>query len=479
VLRRLKGLVPVLAVAGVLAGIAVAAVSLTQVSTDSYSSPTPGQHHTEVEPDTFAVGNTIVSLFQTGRFFDGGSTDVGWATSTDSGATWQHGALPGITKPEGGPYDRDTDPSIAYDAKHGVWLASTLALDGPQPVAVLTSRSTDGVHWSGPVLTATGSSPDKNWIACDNTSTSPFFGNCYTEWDDNGRGNRIKMNTSSDGGLTWGPSRRTADAATGFGGQPLVKSNGVVVVPIDDAFEGSVLYFTSTNGGASWTATKLVANISEHRVGGGIRSGPLPSAEIDKKNRIYIVWQDCRFRTGCSANDIVMATISSKLKVSSVVRIPIDGTDSGVDHFIPGIAVDRTTGGRRNPADLGLTYYYYPSASCSFATCQLDVGYVSSTDGGSTWSAPTQLAGPMSLSWLASTNQGPMVGDYISGSFSGGTVHPVFAVANAPNDSVFDEAMYSPSTGLPPAGGTGKAVTGPLLSASSDHALPATPVTAD
>jgi len=24
---------------------------------------------------------------------------------------------------------------------------------------------------------------DKNWTVCDNTSSSPFYGNCYTEWD--------------------------------------------------------------------------------------------------------------------------------------------------------------------------------------------------------------------------------------------------------------------------------------------------------
>jgi hypothetical protein len=472
--RRLKGLVPVLAVAGLLAGVAAAAVSLTKVSTDPYSSPTPGQHHTEVEPDTFAVGSTIVSLFQMGRFTDGGATNVGWATSSDGGATWQHGPLPGITTPEGGPYLRATDPSIAYDKKHGVWLASTLAYTG-STWRVLTSRSANGISWSGPVVTASGSSPDKNWIACDNTASSPFYGNCYTEWDDNGLGNLEQMTTSSDGGLTWGPSRATADSASGLGGQPLVKSNGVVVVPFSENF-GGIGYFTSTNGGASWTASKTVASSIDHGVV-GMRTEPLPSAEIDKKNKIYIVWQDCRFRSGCSANDIVMATITNRFKVSSVVRIPIDGTSSGVDHFIPGLAVDRSTGGRKNPADLGLTYYYFPNASCSFATCQLDVGYVASTDGGSTWSAPTQLAGPMSLSWLPDAG-GRMVGDYMSGSFSNGTVHPVFAVANAPSGSVFDEAMYSPSAGLPPTGGTSKAVAGPVLSTASDHAHPAAPPTA-
>jgi hypothetical protein len=67
-----------------------------------------------------------VSVFQTGRYSDGGSDDTGWATSTDAGATWHHGFMPGITAQSNppGPYLRVSDPSVAYDPKHGVWLAS-------------------------------------------------------------------------------------------------------------------------------------------------------------------------------------------------------------------------------------------------------------------------------------------------------------------------------------------------------------------
>ncbi|MFL5662229.1 MAG: hypothetical protein ACJ8BW_12895 [Ktedonobacteraceae bacterium] len=101
-----------------------------------------------------------------------------------------------------------------------------------------------------------------------------------------------------------------------------------------------------------------------------------------------------------------------------------------------------------------MAYYYYPNTRCSSSTCQLDVGFISSTNGGSTWSAATQLAGPMTLTWLANTSQGFMVGDYISTSFVNGTAHPVFVVANPNNGSIFDEAMYSPSSGLAMRAGT-------------------------
>src|SRR5436309_13692718 len=61
-------------------------VPLVRLSSDPYSN-TSSQHATEVEPDTFAFGSTIVSAFQVGRVFGGGGADIGFATSIDAGTT--------------------------------------------------------------------------------------------------------------------------------------------------------------------------------------------------------------------------------------------------------------------------------------------------------------------------------------------------------------------------------------------------------
>ena len=74
---------------------------MTQVSSDPYTDA-QAQHRTEVEPDTFSFGSTIVSAFQVGRVSGGGSSNIGWATSTNGGATWTNGFLPGITTNAGG-----------------------------------------------------------------------------------------------------------------------------------------------------------------------------------------------------------------------------------------------------------------------------------------------------------------------------------------------------------------------------------------
>jgi hypothetical protein len=467
---------------GVAAGVTVAAlalgvapalanVALTQVSSDPFTNST-SEHATQVEPDTLSNGSTTVSAFQSGRFTDGGASDIGFATSSDGGATWTHGFLPGITKVSSpivpaGPFDRVSDPSVAFDARHGVWMISSLPLLGTNGAGVIVSRSTNGgATWSSPVTVNADSGTDKSWTACDDTASSPFFGNCYTEWDNNAQGNLIQMSTSTDGGLTWGPKMATASGQAGIGGQPLVQPTGTVIVPIDNANETAVGAFRSTNGGASWTDVTTIATIRSHTEAGNLRSGPLPTAEIDGAGRVFVAWGDSRFRRRGAANDIVFSSSSDGITWSAVTRVPIDGTASGVDHFIPGLAVDRTTSG--GTAHLALTYYFYPVSNCSQSTCQLDVGEISSANGGASWGTAAQVTGPMTVTWLASTTQGFMVGDYISTSFNAaGVAHGVVAVATAPANGVFNEAMFTQASGFTAAGG---AQVGEV--AAADHIPP-------
>jgi hypothetical protein len=417
------------------------AVSLTQISSDPFTIG-PGQHATEVEPHVVGNGTTLVAAFQTGRIAPGGSTDIGWATSTDGGTTWSHGFLPGLTKGEGtGPYDAASDPAVAYDAKHGVWMIASLPISNTaQTPAVVVSRSTDGgFTWENPVsIDPKAASSDKNWIVCDSWTTSPFYGNCYMEWDDPSSGDEILMSTSTDGGQTWSPAVATASHASGIGGQPLVQPNGTVVVPIET---NNMSAFSSTNGGASWSALVGIGVIQSHIDAGGIRSGPLPSAAVDGAGTVWVVWEDCRFRTRCSTNDLVYSTSTDGKHWSKVTRVPIDPTTSVVDHFIPGIGIDPATSG--TGAHVGIHYYYYSRTNCGTSSCQLYVGYISSPNGGSTWSAPVKLAGPMSLSWLPNSQNGLMVGDYIATAFSNGVPHGVFAVAAKKSGTTFNEAMYT------------------------------------
>jgi hypothetical protein len=225
----------------------------------------------------------------------------------------------------------------------------------------------------------------------------------------------------------------------------MVQPNGTVIVTVDDPFLGSVLAFKSTNGGSSWSSAVSVSPIFEHGVGGGMRALPLHNAQMDAAGKVYAVWADCSFRTNCSSNDIVMSTSTNGTTWSAVARIPIDDVTSTVDHFTPGIAIVRSSSG--STAKIALTYNFFPKANCG-TVCNLSVGYVSSTDGGATWTAARTLAKGVNPSWLPSTTSGQMAGDYMTASYDV-KAHAVFPNAKAPVGSTLNESIETNQYPLP------------------------------
>jgi len=100
---------------------------------------------------------------------------------------------------------------------------------------------------------------------------------------------------------------------------------------------------------------------------------------------------------------LALSTSPDGISWTAPSRIPIDPLTSTVDHFIPGLAVDPATAG--STAHLTLTYYSYSQTNCTFTDCAMSVGFVSSADGGTTWSAPQTLAARSAscraLAWAA------------------------------------------------------------------------------
>jgi hypothetical protein len=244
------------------------------------------------------------------------------------------------------------------------------------------------------------------------------------------------MSFSRDGGLTWTAS--SVPRAAVIGGQPLVLPNGNVVVALDNASETALGATVSTNGGVKFGSALTVTSITAATDPGSIRSGPLPSAEMSG-GKIYVAWSDCRFRSGCTANDIVYTTTTNGTSWTAVQRVPIDSVTSGIDHTLPGVAVSGST--------VDVTYYTDVSGT-------LGVGHIASTNGGSSWGAPATLASGMPTTWAPNTTQGYMVGDYISSVFgSDGLVHPVWAfAASAPSGSLFNQPLFTQA--LTPVGGS-------------------------
>src|SRR5258708_12856063 len=213
------------------------------------------------------------------------------------------------------------------------------------------------------------------------------------------------MSTSTNGGLKWGAAKTTTDKACVIAGQPIVQPNGTVMVHIDDCLETAILYFRYTDGGKTWSATVLAAQLLNDGHPGGIRSPDLPSAEIDKAGRVYVVWTDCRTENFCNSgnNDLLLITSDDGVHWTLPKRIPANTVGRGVDILIPGLALDRSTSG--NSPHLALPYHSLPTINCTPSTCQLNVGFISSTNGGKSWSAPVHPTLPPPRPCLPPTPQ--------------------------------------------------------------------------
>ncbi len=263
----------------------------------------------------------------------------------------------------------------------------------------------------------------------------------------------------------------------GIGGVPLVQppppssppgtACGRVVVPLS---VNGVSYFSSSDCGRHWSATtQILPNMTAtHTVAQTIRTSLLSSSAIDGGGSIYLTWQTRSFRDGTVAstpNDIALSVMAAPTAAQpyppfgAPARIPIDQPNDNTnpnDHFIPGIAADPSTSGAT--AHLGLFYYNYPVAACNYLDpenpgnqCLLRLGFVSSTDGGATWSDPVQLAS-MDLPNLVRSSQGLMVGDYstadvIPAGPNKGNAISAFAVGVT--DKTLNQAMYVPEEGVP------------------------------
>lgn len=435
---------------------------LVRISHDPYVDPL-AQHASEVEPLSVANGDTIVTSMQVGRFYGSGSDNTGWATSKDGGQSWTHGFLDGITTVAGGTWPAVSLPTVAFDRKHGIYLISSMPID-PQDNGrgAVVSRSYEGLHWSAPIVAATSTGTFAQWIACDNSAASPFYGNCYDALYDYSTGVNLNvLVTSSDGGLTWGSPVAAPDQNAGLVTSIVIQPNGnLVVLGRNGGPNGDQEYaIRSEDGGHTLQATADIATV--HFIYPFMRADPSLTSGVDADGIIYVVFPDCRFRSNCSdpavasgcrfntdnasctTNDLVLTTSKDGVTWTSPQRIPTDPINSSVDHLLAGIGVLSDPNGH---VKLGVSYYSVPNGlSCAPSECQVTPAFVFSGDGGQSWNAAEQIASPMLQAWLVPTSAGNMVADYSSVVFVDGKPHGAFAIARPPDPKTgkLDEASYA------------------------------------
>jgi hypothetical protein len=421
---------------------------------------------TVVEPDVAVDprnADIAVAAAHDSRYADGGAVDISVAWTSDGGATWNHQAVLGITKAAGGPWDRASDPVVAFGPDGTVYL-SVLAISTGCPTAVVVLHSTDGgATWSKPVnvhkSTSCAYSDDKNWLVVDTSRSSPHYGRLYQFWTpfiSSGNtfvGDPQVVRWSDDKGNTWSTTHNIVPRNHGTqDSQPMIRPNGTIVdtfydygagrrapdfagvgyrhradlAAVDAA--GPIYASISTNGGKTWSPETEVVNNA-----GGYANGVrccLFAADIDRvTHKMYVAYEG-----GVGSTDPVYEVFSTNGRQwSSPVRVSrgdVDGVQRvNVDVVARGGRVYVGYGKRTNAAQSG-----------GFVQQQMST----SMDGGRSFGAPVAI-GPRSVLKYAARADGYFPGDYIGEAIAPGRVYMVWAVSSKPpasSTSKYHQVIY-------------------------------------
>jgi hypothetical protein len=415
----------------------------------------------EVEP-YLAVNPTnqanLIGVWQQDRWNDGGSHGLVAGFSFNGGVTWGETALPfDRCAPGGLPFERASDPWVSI-GPDGTAYANAITFDASDnnngvAAAVSTNGGRTWTHAQTVIADTGGASApfnDKNSI----TANPVRAGFAYQVWD------RLASVTSApdakahastgstyfsmttDGGTTW--STPKVILATKVQTQTI--DNQILVDPshpdtlydvaswlpkASDTAHGryTVAVVKSTDGGATWSAPQVIADqqsvgVADPNTGFPVRDGSIiPEPAIGPSGELYVVWQDARFSGGTRDEVAFSRSTDGGATWSTPKRI---STATGAPAFLPTVKVSAD-------GTVGVTYYDFRNLQPgNTTTLPTDYWFISSRDGGTTFSADTHITGSFDL-LLAPVAGGVFLGDYQGLATSGAsTFHPFFVATTCP-----------------------------------------------
>ena len=351
--------------------------------------------------------------------------------SSDTGATWTNlGMLPGYTDTTNtapsagslatsaapGTLVSDGDPVIVFGPKLGangrftfangarayyanLAAYSTAGRPGNQQAELIAVSISDnyGASWFDPVVAARSSGNvfnDKEDIWADRNPASRFFGRVYVSYTEfrppSETAEPIVFVYSTDGGLTWSGQNQISQAynnATKGGRQGSVirtGPNGEVYVIFEDGSQQVAV--VSLDGGVSFSkkiAIGAVKDIADPIPGANFRTDSFASAGVDQNNgTVYVAWSDAASGSG----RIVVAASHDQGRTWSTPVAVSNGREGYA--FFQGL--DVAPNGRVDVGYQAQTQKTTTTYGTGIAS--IDSYYVSSTNGGTTWSKPFKVS---------------------------------------------------------------------------------------
>jgi hypothetical protein len=355
----------------------------------------------DIEVDPAAPGHMIASSNDYGTCCD----EI--YTTFDNGATWAD-----VNISRENPAVIGSDPVTVIDRKHGTAIHASLNFNfnpGQGEACrgdVVTSVSTDGgLTWQRPVIVDTGVGcdtsntqlfNDKEWIVTDSNPSSPFYGRSYLTWTKFVSASGTYLSSpifeshSDDGGYSWSTPHEISGSnptlctfqVSGAAGAcdenqfsvPTVGPDGAVYVAFQneqnqslwetgERFDDQYLLVKSTNGGATWSSPTFVVGLED-----GSRDYPL---NVNGRQTLT----GYQVRVNSAGNIVASPRASENGKLYVVFSDNRNGTHDVVQ-----------------------------------PVTDVDVFLMTSTNGGSTWSGPTQVDSSTTDQWFPWVDVNPTNG---------------------------------------------------------------------
>jgi hypothetical protein len=391
--------------------------------------PDGGHAQPETQAEPFLAidpgnANHMLAGYQEGRFEDGGCRTLTWAVSFNAGRTWREGLLPNLTQATGGPFQRTSDPWMAFGPGGRAYYVALGFNETNAANGVFLSASEDGgLTWGDPVAVHTGSQnfDDKEAVVVDNRSDSPYQGRIYVAWDWVTPQDQqpVVLSYSDDGGSTFSQPIFIRSQGNGVGVVPVVGPGGVlyaVWMNFVNVHSQFLVAARSTDGGATWSAPVTISNLRVSGVPGARTAEGIPSVAIDSRNgALYVAWQDDRFTPG--VDQVVLSRSSDGGETWSEPLSVSDGPGDAPD-FTPAVAV--------TPEGL-VGVSYYSLRNDPDRSVLVDEYLAVSRNGGQTFGKNQRVS---AKSWdlrdAAQTEGGLFLGDYQGLAAASKRFHPLW-----------------------------------------------------
>ena len=322
--------------------------------------PFPGTNSTqsELSIDVHPLNGNII-------FGSANATNWPFSTIYGTGVYWSTNGSNTWTGFNSPPFGTNSGDPVSVIGTNGYMYEGYITNSSGQGISVSTNGGTTWTSYT--VAPNPGSLADKNHLTVDKKVGSPYENRVYDAWTDFGgvNDNNIVIKYSTNFGQTWSSAvnvSSTLNAGSHNQGVNVQTGpNGEVyaVWAIYDNWPGgedAIGFAKSTNGGVSWTASRVYGALTPNGnfnfgIRGyikptSIRVSSFPSMAVDRNNgNIYVTWTQKGVTPAGTDPDIVMIkSTNGGTTWSSPVRVNDDPLNNTKDQYYSWITVDQSTG---------------------------------------------------------------------------------------------------------------------------------------